>query len=99
MLADGISVHPACTRQANFLLPQHFERELVIAGTDRLDETKLGGALQQVVAPESRNHENIGFTDSFLRLLGVPSLEVPQTHIETLKSRCHLVGNVRETDR
>jgi hypothetical protein len=81
------------------VLPERLTRELIGAGTDRLDETQPLRARQKIVTPEPRDHQHVGLADPLLERGGVAHLEALDAGRERQEALAQPIGNMRKTDR
>ena len=81
------------------MLLERLARELVGAGTDRLDEAQPLRARQEIVAPEPRDHQHVGVTDPLLERGAVAHVEALDAGRELKEALAQPIGDMRETDR
>jgi hypothetical protein len=99
MLRHRPGIHAARAGEADAALLQLFTIELVGAGADRLDEAQPRRRVEEVVAPEAGDHDDLRFADALLEIF-------PRSHFEALDGRLprkeallHPIGGVREENR
>jgi hypothetical protein len=77
---------------------QEIARELIGAGTDRLDITKLLRRRDKVVIPEAGDHEHVGVADPGVEICPVPDLKALDPRAPTLEQTLKLIGDMGEAD-
>ena len=99
VLGDRAGIDAAGAREPHAMLPERLTRELIGAGTDRLDEAQPLRARQEVVAPEPRDHQHVGLADPLLEGGAVAHLEALDAGRERQEALAQPIGNMRKTDR
>ena len=99
VLGDRAGIDAAGAREPHAVLLERLARELVGAGTDRLDEAQPLRARQEIVAPEPRDHQHVGLADPLLERGAVAHLEALDAGRERQEALAQPIGNMRKTDR
>jgi hypothetical protein len=86
-------------RKPDAALLQRLAPELIGPGADRLDETQLPGTLDELVAPQPRDHQDIGLGNPLLKLLKAPHFKTRDTGVALQKPLLQPVGDMRKADR
>jgi len=72
--------------------------ELVGAGADRLDETQLTQSVEDLVAPEARDHQHVGFQRTGLEIVEIANLEAGRRSVAGEVFVTQLIGRMGEAD-
>ena len=99
VLGDRAGINAAGAREPHVVLLEQLARELVGAGTDRLDETQPLRARQEIVAPEARDHQHVGLADPLLERGAVAHLEALDAGRERQEALAQPIGNMRKANR
>ncbi len=99
MLRDRAVVDTARAGKADAALLQFFERKLVGAGANRLNEAKLARAVEKAVVPQPRDHQHVGLAHPVLQGLGIANGKAVDAGIEGRKPLMQLIGDMGKADR
>src|SRR5262249_7458989 len=99
VLGDRAGIDAAGAREPHAVLLERLARELVGAGTDRLDEAQPRRARQEVVAPEPRDHQHVGLADPLLERGAVAHLEAIDTGRACQEALAQPISDMRKADR
>jgi hypothetical protein len=80
-------------------LAQEIAVELIRAGTDRLDELQPRRGLQKVVAPESRDDQDIRIRQALRQFFAGLNLEALDAEVSSRKLAVKLVRRMGAADR
>ena len=94
-----MGIDAAGASEPHAVLLERLARELVGAGTDRLEETQPLRARQEIVTPEPRDHQHVGLAYPLLERGAVAHLEALDAGRECQEALAQPIGNMRKTDR
>ena len=98
VLGDRAGIDAAGAREPHAVLLERLQRELVGAGTDRLDEAQPLRARQEIVSPEPRDHQHVSLTNPLLERGAVAHLETLDAGRELKEALAQPIGDMRKTD-